>query len=95
MVLVGACHLPYDCHYIDGNQKMKTRMEILANMLQKLGLSPDRFRIEYISAAEGVKFAEVVREMAAKLNEIGKDKVKAENEKLKPNLDRMLERKSK
>jgi F420-non-reducing hydrogenase iron-sulfur subunit len=70
-------------------------MEILANMLQKLGLSPDRFRIEYISAAEGVKFAEVVREMAAKLNEIGKDKVKAENEKLKPNLDRMLERKSK
>jgi heterodisulfide reductase subunit A len=95
MVLVGACHLPYDCHYIDGNQKMKTRMEILANMLQKLGLSPDRFRVEYISAAEGVKFAEVVRDMAAKLNEIGKDKVKAENEKLKPNLDRMLERKSK
>jgi heterodisulfide reductase subunit A len=95
MVLVGACHLPYDCHYIDGNQKMKTRMEILANMLQKLGLSPDRFRVEYISAAEGVKFAEVVRDMAAKLNEIGKDKLKAENEKLKPNLDRMLERKSK
>jgi heterodisulfide reductase subunit A len=95
MVLVGACHLPYDCHYIDGNQKMKVRMETLANMLQKLGLSPDRFRVEYISAAEGVKFAEVVREMAAKLNEIGEDKVKAENEKLKPYINRMLERKGK
>jgi heterodisulfide reductase subunit A len=95
MVLVGACHLPYDCHYIDGNQKMKTRMETLANMLQKLGLSPERFRVEYISAAEGVKFAEVVREMAAKLNEIGRDKIKTENEKLKPSLDRMLERKGK
>jgi heterodisulfide reductase subunit A len=93
MVLVGACHLPYDCHYIDGNWKMKTRMETLANMLQKLGLTPDRFRVEYISAAEGVKFAEVIREMTAKLKEIGQNKVKAENEKLKPYIDKMLQRK--
>ncbi len=50
MVLVGACHLPYDCHYIDGNWKMKARMETLANMLQKLGITPDRFRVEYVSA---------------------------------------------
>jgi len=95
MVLVGACHLPYDCHYIDGNWKMKARMEALANTLQKLGLTPERFRVEYISAAEGVKFAEVVREMTAKLNEIGKERIKVENEKLKPYLDRMLERKGK
>ncbi|MGQ9565268.1 MAG: hydrogenase iron-sulfur subunit [Candidatus Bathyarchaeales archaeon] len=93
MVLVGACHLPYDCHYISGNWKMKARMDALAPMLQKLGLSPDRFRVEYVSAAEGVKFAEVIREMDAKLKELGQDKVKAENAKLKPILDNMLSRK--
>jgi heterodisulfide reductase subunit A len=94
MVLIGACHLPYDCHYIDGNAKMKARMDSLAKMLEKLGLTPDRFRVEYISAAEGVKFAEVIRDMAARMKEIGKDRIKAENAKLKPVIDRMLERKS-
>ncbi|MFQ6134967.1 MAG: hydrogenase iron-sulfur subunit [Nitrososphaerales archaeon] len=93
MVLVAGCHLPYDCHYISGNWKMKARMEALATMLEKLGLSPERFKIDYISAAEGVKFAEVIKEMTAQMKAFGKDRIKAENEKLKPILDRMLKRK--
>jgi heterodisulfide reductase subunit A len=95
MVLIGACHLPYDCHYISGNWKMKARMDALAPMLQKLGLDPQRFRVEYVSAAEGLKFAELMKEMASKLEEIGPSQIKAENEKLKPILDRMLARKQK
>jgi heterodisulfide reductase subunit A len=93
MVLIGACHLPYDCHYISGNARMKARMDALAPMLQKLGLSPQRFRVEYVSAAEGLKFAELMREMAAQLEELGLEKIKAENAKLKPFLDRMLAKK--
>jgi len=93
MVLVGACHLPYDCHYISGNWKMKARMDALAPMLHKLGLSPERFRVEYVSAAEGVKFAELIREMNGQLRSLGKDKIKAENEKLHPILENMLKRK--
>jgi heterodisulfide reductase subunit A len=93
MVLVGACHLPYDCHYISGNYKMKARMDALAPMLNKLGMSPERFRVEYVSAAEGVKFAEIIREMAARMNALGKDKIKAENAKLKSVLENMLKRK--
>jgi heterodisulfide reductase subunit A len=93
MVLVGACHLPYDCHYISGNYKMKARMDALAPMLQKLGLSPERFRVEYVSAAEGVRFAEIVREMTEQMHALGKEKIKAENAKLKPVLDNMLKRK--
>ena len=95
MVLVGACHLPYDCHYISGNYKMKARMDALAPMLQKLGLSPERFRVEYVSAAEGVKFAEVVREMTAQMQALGKEKIRAENTKLHPVLENMLKRKEK
>ncbi|MCK4933567.1 hydrogenase iron-sulfur subunit, partial [Candidatus Bathyarchaeota archaeon] len=95
MVLIGACHMPYDCHYISGNWKMKARMEALAPMLQKLGLSSQRFRVEYVSAAEGLKFAELMKEMATQLEELGAERIKAENAKLKPVLDRMLAKKQK
>ncbi|MEM3054079.1 MAG: hydrogenase iron-sulfur subunit [Candidatus Bathyarchaeia archaeon] len=95
MVLVAACHLPYDCHYISGNWKMKARMDALAPMLHKLGLSPERFRVEYVSAAEGVKFAELIREMTEQMNALGKERIKAENEKLRPMLENMLKRKEK
>jgi len=93
MVLVAACHLPYDCHYISGNEAMKVRMEMLARMLEKLGLSPERFKVEYISAAEGVKFADLIKEMAEQMKSLGKGKIKAENEKLQPMLETMLSRK--
>jgi heterodisulfide reductase subunit A len=95
MVLVGACHLPYDCHYISGNYKMKARMDALTPMLQKLGLSPERFRVEYVSAAEGVKYAELMREMSSQLGVLGSDRIKAENAKLRPVLENMLKRKEK
>jgi heterodisulfide reductase subunit A len=93
MVLVGACHLPYDCHYISGNWKMKARMDALAPMLQKLGMSPERFRVEYVSAAEGVHFAELIREIDAQKKALGKEKIKAENAKLRPVIENMLNRK--
>jgi len=93
MVLVGACHLPYDCHYISGNWKMKARMDALAPMLQKLGMSPERFRVEYVSAAEGIHFAELIREIDAQRKALGKEKIKAENAKLRPIFENMLKRK--
>ncbi len=93
MVLVAACHLPYDCHYISGNVKMKARMETLAKMLEKLGLSPERFRVEYVSAAEGVKFADLISEMTEQMEGLGKNKIDAENDKLRSTLERMLSKK--
>jgi coenzyme F420-reducing hydrogenase delta subunit len=68
-------------------------MDALAPMLQKLGMSPERFRVEYVSAAEGVKFAEVIRDMTAQMQGLGKEKIKAENTKMKPILENMLKRK--
>ncbi len=93
MVFVGACHLPTDCHYISGNWKMKTRMEALHGMLTKLGMSPERLRVAYVSAAEGLIFANTMKEMARQIEDLGEDTVKAENAKLKPIIERMLTRK--
>jgi F420-non-reducing hydrogenase iron-sulfur subunit len=92
-VLIAACHLPSDCHYISGNARMKVRMDALAGMLQKLGLSPERLRVDYVSSAEGQKFVEIVKEMSAQMKALGKEKIKAENAKLKPVIDNMLKRK--
>jgi coenzyme F420-reducing hydrogenase delta subunit len=92
-VLVGACHLPYDCHYINGNYKMKERTDTLKAMLTKLGLSPERFRVEYVSAAEGIHYAEVIREIDSQRKALGKEMILAENAKLKPSLENMLKRK--
>jgi heterodisulfide reductase subunit A len=93
MVFIGACHLPTDCHYISGNWKMKTRMEALHGMLTKLGLSPERLRVNYVSAAEGLIFANTMREMDQQMEDLGVDRIKAENAKLRPIIERMLARK--
>jgi heterodisulfide reductase subunit A len=93
MVLVAACHLPYDCHYISGNWKMKARMEALHKMLTKMGMSPERLRVDYVSAAEGVKFAGLVKELTEQMHTLGKEKIKAENEKLRPFIEKMFARK--
>jgi heterodisulfide reductase subunit A len=91
-VVVGACHMPYDCHYINGNYKMKERTDALKASLTKLGLSPERFRVEYVSAAEGIHYAEVMKEIDSQRKTLGKDKIQAENAKLKPYLERMLKK---
>jgi coenzyme F420-reducing hydrogenase delta subunit len=93
-VLITACHLPSDCHYISGNVRMKMRMDALAGMLQKLGLSPERFRVDYVSSAEGEKFVSIVKEMTEQMKTLGKAKILAENAKLRPTLENMLKRKA-
>ena len=92
-VLITACHLPSDCHYISGNIRMQARMKALAGMLEKLGLSPERFRVDYVSSAEGEKFANIVKEMNDQMKTLGKEKIQAENAKLHPVLDNMMKRK--
>nr|MDO8133990.1 hydrogenase iron-sulfur subunit [Candidatus Njordarchaeum guaymaensis] len=95
MVLVAACHLPFDCHYISGNEQMTKRMQALKGMLEKLGLSSERLRIDYISAAEGKKFADVITEMTEQMEALGNDRIVAENRKLRPVIEGMFARKKK
>jgi heterodisulfide reductase subunit A len=78
VVLVGACHLPYDCHYITGNVHMKKRTDILKSTLTKLGLSPERFRVEYVSAAEGNRYADLIKEIDQQRKALGTEKIQEE-----------------
>lgn len=69
-VLICGCH-PGDCHYIDGNLRADSRREALELMLEDFGLEPERFRLEWISASEGPRFAEVMREMTEAVRKVG------------------------
>lgn len=69
-VLIGGCHFG-DCHYIEGNYKAARRVALLKKMLGQLGIEEERVWLEWISAAEGSRFAQVVNNMTAKIKELG------------------------
>jgi len=79
-VLVGGCHFG-DCHYKSGNYKTANRMKILAQLLEDSGFDRNRFRLEWISGAEGYRFAEVVEEFTRKLQELGPNPLKGGNDR--------------
>ncbi|MBU4492623.1 MAG: hydrogenase iron-sulfur subunit [Euryarchaeota archaeon] len=58
-VLVTGCHIG-ECHYVFGNEKCQKRVEMTSKLLETLGIDPRRLRLEWISAAECAKFADVV-----------------------------------
>jgi len=69
-----------------------TRADRLMRTLDKLGMSPGRFRIEWISAAEGDKYARVINEMQQTINEIGKEKLCQEIDGMKAELEKRARR---
>jgi F420-non-reducing hydrogenase iron-sulfur subunit len=69
-VLVAGCH-PGDCHYTSGNMKTIRRFKLLHKMLEQFGVERDRVRLEWVSASEGEKYAEVVENMTKTLRALG------------------------
>jgi len=62
VILVSGCHIG-DCHYIDANHWTLKRIEKVQKKMARLGIRPERLQLEWISAAEGIRFAEVMRRM--------------------------------
>jgi len=62
VVLVSGCHFG-DCHYIDANHWTERRVKRMWKKMERLGLRPERLQLEWISAAEGLRFQEVMRKM--------------------------------
>ena len=62
VVLVSGCHIG-DCHYIDANHWTVKRIEKVRKKMEKLGIRSERLQLEWISAAEGVRFARVMNDM--------------------------------
>jgi len=69
-VLVLGCH-PGDCHYLEGNYKTLRRIPLLKKMLKQLGIEEERVRLEWVSASEGTKFAEVTSDFTQAMKNLG------------------------
>ena len=69
-VLILGCH-PGDCHYIEGNYKTLRRIPLLKKLLKQFGFEEERLRLEWVSASEGAKFAEVANNFTQTIRNLG------------------------
>ena len=70
-VFIGGCHLN-DCHYNpEGNYDAMGNTLMAKRILEKIGVNPERLRLEWVSAGEGVRFAEVITSFSAKVKSLG------------------------
>ncbi|AVQ32111.1 MULTISPECIES: hydrogenase iron-sulfur subunit [Fusobacterium] len=72
-VVIAGCH-PGDCHYSTGNYYTRRRFSVFINLLEYMGIEKERFKIDWISAAEANKFATVMNEVLENVHRLGPNK---------------------
>jgi heterodisulfide reductase subunit A len=82
-VLVSGCHYA-DCHYINANRETVKRVQRLWDKLDKAGVRPERLQLEWISAAEGQKFAKVMGQMEEIRKTVTAEEIEHTRAALKP-----------
>lgn len=69
-VLVAGCH-PGDCHYLQGNYFARRRFALLKTLLDFIGIEKERLRLEWVSATEGKRFAQLITDFTEELKKMG------------------------
>ena len=69
-VFIGGWH-PGDCHYIKGNYHARRRILLTKKLLKEMGINEKRLRLEWVSATEGRKFANVVSQFVEEIRQLG------------------------
>jgi F420-non-reducing hydrogenase iron-sulfur subunit len=70
-VFIGGCWLG-ECHYVtEGNYDALFNMHLGKKLLEYIGINPERLRLEWISASEGVRYAEIMNDFGKKLKKLG------------------------
>ena len=69
-VLISGCHFG-DCHYVQGNIFAYNRYLLLKELIAQLGLEPERLKMDFVSASEGERFANMVNNMVSELKKLG------------------------
>ena len=70
LVLVSGCH-PGDCHYASGNYHARRKLLAFRELMSFLGIDPRRFKISWVSAAEGAKWSSLVTQITAEAKALG------------------------
>jgi len=93
LVLVSGCHFT-DCHYIDAVTWTQRRVEKAWTKMDRLGIRAERLQLEWISAAEGQKFARVMRELEEMRGHVTQEEVAAAQSVLEAEIAKQERRKS-
>jgi len=72
-VLVSGCH-PGDCHYLSGNYYARRKFALLKSLLEYVGVEPGRVQFSWVSASEGSKFSQLVKEVTEEIKALGPSK---------------------
>jgi F420-non-reducing hydrogenase iron-sulfur subunit len=76
-VIIAGC-LPGDCHYLKGNYYARRRFAVLNKTFESLGLEPERLRLSWVSASDGPRYAEVVKEFTEEIRKLGPNPARRE-----------------
>jgi len=70
-IFIGGCHL-CDCHYVtQGNFNTFSMVQVCRKLLECIGIYPERLRLEWVSAGEGIRFANFMNEYSAEVTKLG------------------------
>ena len=69
-VFVAGC-LEGDCHFLQGNIRGKKRVQNVKQILDEVGFGGERVEFYNLSAAQGQRFAEIVKEMTERITKLG------------------------
>jgi F420-non-reducing hydrogenase iron-sulfur subunit len=69
-VMITGCH-PGECHYLEQNYKALRRVKLLKRTIEQMGISPDRVKLVWASAAEGVKLANEITKFVGEIKDLG------------------------
>jgi len=80
-VMVIGCHIG-DCHYVSGNLEAEKKVKIVKRLLEMVGFESDRLALEWVSAAEGLRFSRLIADFVERIKQLGPNPLKKTEEKI-------------
>jgi coenzyme F420-reducing hydrogenase delta subunit len=87
-VIVAGC-LEGGCHFLEGNLRARRRVERAQQLLQEIGLEPDRLEMFNLSSAEGARFAEIATQMTERLIQLGPSPLCADRQSTEQHIEQL------
>jgi coenzyme F420-reducing hydrogenase delta subunit len=69
-VILAGCH-PADCHYGSGNYHARRRFTVFRELMEFVGVDPQRIAFSWVSASEGKKWADIVNRATEQVRRLG------------------------
>lgn len=70
-VIISGCW-PGECHYVtEGNFDALGTVRLAQKVLARVGLRPERLRVEWVGASEGTRFAEIMTDFSRQVGALG------------------------